>query len=75
MAEGSSQISESCIVSYETERNVHSKNDVLKVVEVDLDLQIVYAKFRNKEELNGSDQVIIAKSLLKYILIQNVTRE
>lgn len=68
-------IDDNCIVSYESERNIHSKADLLKIMEVDIDLKIVYAKYQNREELNGSDQVTIAKSLLKYILIQNITRE
>lgn len=68
-------VDNNCTIQYESERNIFSKADVLKVVELDLDLKIVYAKFQSGEELNGTDQTIIAKSLVKYLLNQNVNRE
>lgn len=67
-------VDDNCVL-YETERNIYSKADVLKVVEMDLELKIVYAKYLDTEDLNGTDQLLIAKSLIKYLLTQNINRE
>lgn len=68
-------VTDGCLVEIEKERNVNTKEDVLKAIQLDLDLKIVYAKSQAGRELSGSDQVVIAKSIVKYLLLQNLNRE
>lgn len=51
---------------------INSANDVRSIP--NFDLQIVLAQYDKKNQLENCDRVVVANSIIKYVLLQNMCR-